>query len=194
MTYRKPENFIIHETIGKVLMDNVKDIDVNRNSTKFVFPTFAKIDTSLPQITVKVDAPSFENDSAGDYISEKTLANGDYEVYYYKKALYPVVLYCLTVRDVDYEVIINNDKCFLSNKMLCDFWSHDVITQLRSNRDKLLIDFDNFQIKDKPTSYEASKTRWTAEINCEVQIKSVWVKRYHNGELIKEYTLDKTVN
>jgi len=190
----KPTEFIINETIGKTISKYVRDIKTDRKGDRFVFPTFAKNDTELPQITIEVEGPTFVDVSASNYLQSETLANGDYKEYYYKKAIYPVKIFCMTVRGIEYEVIYDNKKAFMGNKMICDYWSHDVMQQLRIHRDELLLNFDDFKIEGKPESYEASKVRWTAQIDCVVTIKELWVHEYHNGELIRDYTVSTTIN
>jgi len=189
----KPDEFIINEVLGTFIQQNVEDIDKNRTGNRFVFPEFAKKDINLPQITVQIGEPSFENIASGDYLEEVEMDNGDYYVTRYKKGVYPVTIYALTVKDKEYEISIDNNPAYLSNKMICNYWIYQVLDTLRTKRKYLLEHFDDVQITGIPVSYEANSTRWVSELSIQIHIKSIWQEKYANGELIASYTLSETV-
>jgi len=178
--------FDIVETIGTFIQDNVVDIHTTRDGNRWIFPTFPKRNSSLPQVTIQLGQPTYENDSAGDYLYSESLDNGDYKEYYYKKATYIIHLFIISSKEQE----IQAGELFLTNQPLNLYITNSIKYALFKHRGKLLKSFDNFRLENISPVFENNKYSWSSDIACSIKAKDVWCKEYHNGQLIREYTLN----
>lgn len=188
-----PIEFEIYETVGNLLQNKVVDIKTDRKNSRFVFPTFTTNNSQLPQYTIKLGESTTEEDSAGDYLQDETLENGDYKVYYYKKITFPIHIYAVTSKEGNINVTELNNNFFLDGKKLNIYWQNLAKQCIYRNIDILKSKFTDFKIQNVSTTFDNNEYSWASDITCQVIAKDKWVKEYHKGELIKEYSLSQNI-
>ena len=190
MVETKLQFFTVNEVIGNLIASKVIDIFKDRKGNRWVYPTFPEEDSELPEVVVEVEAVSYEPDSAGNFLYEETLPNGDLRKYYYKKAIYPVHIYVITGRKDEFTVLENGKDLFLSNKPLNIYLTLKIVNVLRVHRGEMLLKhFDGFDEQSVSPAFEDNKSQWASDIMYEVKAKDVWVKEFHKGEIIRDYSL-----
>ena len=185
--------FNVVEVIGNLIEDNISDLDCK---SRWVFPTFATNDSQLPQVTVKLLSPTYEDDAAGSFLSEEVLV-GDivYKEYYYKKAIVPVNLYVRTGKTQEFTVGSGDDEMYLKNQPLNIYLAEQIKNLLwlkQENSDTFQDEFERVKVLGMDLAFEDTDTTWSSEIQVEVKYKDVWVKEYDVEGVVSEYSL--TVN
>jgi hypothetical protein len=188
--------FTVYNELKNLIQTNITNPS---GETKWIFPTFATNDSNLPQITIKILNPVYEDDSAGSFLYEEdstiTEIVDDEEVeivvhneYYYKKATLPVNIYILTGKQQEYNI----DGLFYTNQPLN--------IQLTNQIKELLwiAQENNGTFKDKISrvkvlgidfAFRDNANTWASEIQVEASYKDKWLKQYRDGELVSEYSL-----
>jgi len=90
------KTFRIFDVLGDIIVNNVEDINKDRKSSRWVFPTFPDSDTNYPTITIKLLPTNYLDDSAGDYLCEELKDDGVFYEYFYKKAETDVTIFVFT--------------------------------------------------------------------------------------------------
>lgn len=190
-----PLEFDIVEKVGTILQNNIKDIKPLRDNSRFVFPTFASNPSQLPQLTIELGSPTITKDSAGDYLSEELLENGDKKVYYYRKITYPIHVYAVTSKEDEIEVKELNQTLYLNGQKLNTYWQNLAKQCLYKNLGELKSLFLDFDVQSVVPTFDNNHYSWASDIICEVIARDKWVREYHKGELISEYSLTtNTIN
>ena len=193
MTTYNIKYFDIYEILGSLLNDNITDIKDGRTG-KWIFPDFPDVDSDLPQITIKLDNPTYVNDSAGDFLYEAyDSENNIYKEYFYKRATATVNIYAVTGKRQEIEVTINSVNRIFKNKILNLYLANLIKDVLLQKRADLLSEFLDFHLRDVSTPFESSKNMWASDLRCEIEYKDIWTNEYQDGELLASYSLSTTI-
>lgn len=179
--------FNVVEVLGNLIQNNISD---PAGKSKWVFPTFPEKDSNLPQVTVKLLSPQFEDDSAGSFLTEDT--SDGYKEYYYKKATVPVNLYIITGKKQSYTVGTGADALYLTNQPLNIYITNQIKELLwreQENKSTFQDTFERVKVLGIDPTFRDTEHSWASEIQCEIKYKDVWVKEYENDELVASYSL-----
>lgn len=189
----RPISFQVVEIVGSLIQNKVEDIDKERDGDRWVFPSFAKKTSNLPQATIDLGDPSYENDSAGNFLYSETLDNGDHKEYYYKKVTYPAHIFVLSQKEKEITVNDSGGSLFLTGKPLNAYITALIKEGLWKYRGDLLVYFDDFKLISVSPVFEDDEYTWSSDMSYEVKAKDMWVREYHKGELIADYSLNTNV-
>jgi len=179
----------IYESFGDFIASHVPDIKPGRNS-RWVFPDFPSASSSLPQITIKLESPEYETESAGNiYYEEYDSVYNIYKEYFYKKATATLHLYVLTGRTQEITAVLDGVNKVFKDKMLNYYLTNLVKVPLLSKRGELLSELQDLRLLNVDSPYEGDKNMWVSDIKCEVVYKDTWVNEYQDGELLRTYSL-----
>ena len=185
--------FNVVEIIGNLIEDNISD---PAGKTKWVFPTFSTNDSNLPQVTVKMLPPVYEDDSADSFLYEEVSTGTiKYKEYYYKKATVPVNLYILTGKQQSYTVGVGVDALYLTNQPLNIYLTEQIKNLLwkeQENKDTFQDEFERVRVLGIDPAFRDDENTWASEIQLEVKYKDVWVKEYDEDGIVNEYSLTIT--
>jgi hypothetical protein len=183
----------IYEYFGSLIMSNITD---PLSRTRWVFPDFPEAKSSLPQITIKYDNISYENDSAGDFYAEEyDEESNNYKEYYYRIANTELYFYALSSKQFETQVNINGVNHLFRDKLYNIYLVNQVKNLLLIKREeaKSYNDFRDFNVGDIETPFESNSYTWASYIKCDLTFKDIWVKEYSSGDLIAEYSLTQNI-
>lgn len=191
--------FGVVELLGDLIQRKVPDPDKNRAAIKdsrWVWPTFPDAESLLPQAVVEISDTSFQPGAAGDFLKEETLADGTFREYYYRKSTHTFHVYVLTAKNAEFEIQALNQTLYLKNKKFNVYLADQVKNALhvfRSEVENAEYGIDNLDVKTKSPVFEDEEYSWATDITGEITGKDVWVNEYHEGELVKSYSLQVVV-
>jgi len=185
--------FSIYDKVGNLLENNIQDIDTNRKSNRWIFPTFTTDYKNNPSITIKIDGRQYSTESAGNYLKEDTV-NDVHKVYYFKQCKAKLRIYVITNKDTFFTVMFNGQEMYLTGKLSNAFIANNIkFFNISGNgRSQYKDFFDSFKFESIDLTYENSKTTWASELVHSISYKDIWVDEYVDGQLIKSYSLDVT--
>ena len=185
--------FNVYEVIGNLIEDNISD---PAGKAKWVFPTFTTNDSSLPQVTVKVLSPTYEDDSADSFLEGGAVEDEGSVVYrekYYKKALVPVNVYVITGKTQSYELGSGANARYLTNQPLNIYLAEQIKNLLwlkQENSDTFQNEFERLKVLGIDLAFRDEANTWASEIQLEVKYKDVWVKEYAEDGIVSVYSLN----
>jgi len=194
MTLYDIKYFDVYEILGAFINSHVSDILPNRTG-KWIFPEFSNTTSNLPQVTIQLENPTYENDSAGDFLTEDYDAeNNVYREYFYKRATAIIHMYVVTGRKQEIEVTLNGTKRIFQNKMLNYYLTDLLKNSFFQYRVELLEELLDFRLQYVESPFENDKNTWVSDMRCEVEYKDIWVNEFKDGDLLRSYSLTTNLN
>ena len=195
----------VTDAFGNVVSDNVTDVRSDRAEltypkNRWVFPTFPDKANynNYPITTVIINEKRYINQSPGNFLTEEYDAQTNtYKEYYYKMVEATLHYFILTEKKTGYNVDFNGTSYYLSEKPLNSFIVSQILHVLNSKREDLLKVVDDYGYESESyvveENFENNEYTWASEIRTPIKYKEVWIKEFEDGELIADYTLNKTI-
>ena len=175
--------FDVIEVIGNLIQNNVTD---PAGKPRWVYPTFPKETSNLPQVTLELQPISFENDSSGSFGEE---SSGDpYKEYYYKKATALLNVYIISGKFQEFTIgslYLKEQKLnmYLGEQVKNLLWNQYEVEGTFKN------DFEEVKLLDYEPSFDNGKFSWASKIQTRVKYKDTWVKEYTGDDIVADYSL-----
>lgn len=195
----------VTDAFGSVVSDNITDVRSDRASlsypkNRWVYPTFPDVSNynNYPVVTVIIDEKRHVKHSAGDYLgSEYDTDANRFKEYYYKMVEATLHYFVLTEKKTGYDVDFRGTSYYLSEKPLNSYIVSQITHVLNNKRENLLQIVDDYgyerEVYSVEENFENNEYTWASEIRTPIKYKEVWVKEFEDGELIADYTLNKTI-
>ena len=182
------EEFTIVDNIGLLLEQNIEDVRKDRKNNRWIYPSFPESNENLPQIVIEFDSPSYETESANEYLDEEYVGN-IYKIYYYKRAQANINFHIISLRDYGYNVTYDGVTSYQKNQKLNSYIANSVNKFLLSHRNEIEEFCSRFEVVSKDIAFEDGESKWASTITAEVHYRELWTTEYIDGKLIKSYTL-----
>ena len=196
------KTYTIFEVFGELLQkDHTEMIKIKGPNNRFVYPDFPEADSSYPQIVLKLDNIDYQGAGAGNFLYAEAIPNG-YKAYYGKLATATLNLYVMSSKKTitsdatnKLKFIRNGEELYLSDQVLNSYLGNIAKEIIWNEVEKGSFYRYGLKVKQKPMkpAFEDGKNKWTTQLSYDIEYIDFIVLEYYNGGLLRQYSLNLTV-